>query len=208
MPIERELKFVLNHSPSLVADLRDAAAAENAPVSGCVCAYGIDQGYLQKGSRVRELSPVYLNGVPSGVAKPYYRFTYKQKLPDQPGDLEIECEITKEDFNLAWAVAERKLYKVRVVLPRGNFTFEVDHFYESRNHFLDGVPPYLVLAEVELPNQGTQFASSPEDLPLHPVVKKHLLAALPEGDNRFSNRKLGDTEYVAKVLREVASAQA
>jgi CYTH domain-containing protein len=208
MPIERELKFVLNHSSSLMTDLRDAAAAENAPVSGTVCAYGIDQGYLQKGSRVRELSPVYLGGIPSGVAKPHYRFTYKQKLSNQPGDLEIECELTKADFDLAWAEAERKLYKVRVVLPRGNFKFEVDHFYESRDHFLDGEPPYLVLAEVELPNQGTQFAYSPEDLPLHPIIEKHLLAAVPEGDNRFSNRKLGDTEYVAKVLREVTSAQA
>lgn len=208
MPIERELKFVLNHSPSLMTDLRDAATSEKAPVNGVVCAYGIDQGYLQKGSRVRKLSPVYLNGIPSGLVTPKHRFTYKQKLSSQPGDLEIECDIEKSDFELAWAEAEHKLYKVRVVLPEGNFKFEVDHFYQSKDHFTNGLPPYLVVAEVELPHQGTEFAYTPDMLPLHPIIEKHLLVAVPEGDNRFSNRKLGDADYVAKILKEVPSVQA
>lgn len=206
MPIERELKFVLRYSQDLAADLREAATAEKAPISGMVCAIGIDQGYLQKGSRVRKLSPVFLTGVPSAVAEHRHRFTYKQKLPTQPGDLEIECDIAEQDFDLAWSMAERKLYKVRVELPMGNFKFEIDHFFESSQHFLDGKPPYLVLCECEIPYAGTEFEF--KHMALHPIVEKHLVLAIAEGDNRFSNRKLGDRDYVARVLGEVANAKA
>ena len=208
MPIERELKYVLKWTPELAHDLRVAASAEKKPVGGTVYAYSIDQGYLQKGSRVRRLNPVFLTGIPSGVAEPRCRFTYKQKLKDRPGLLEIECDIEESDFNLAWSEAERKLYKVRVVLPMGNFVFEIDHFYENSASVSNGDEPYLVLCELELPYTGTDFAYKPEDVSLHPIIEKYLLFAVPEGDDRFSNRKLGDRHYVTKVLSEVTSGKA
>jgi CYTH domain-containing protein len=204
MPIERELKYVLEYSEALEADLRKQAAIENNNAGGQVYAYGIYQGYLQKGSRVRKLAPALLPGVASGLANECYMFTYKQKLSDRPGVLEIEARIEAEDFELAWHEAERKLYKIRVVVPMGEFKFEIDHFYKTESDYLRGEEPYLVLAEVELPQQ---YNYTPSDVRLHPIVQKHLLLAVPEGDNRFSNRKLGDRDYVAKVLSEIQSAK-
>lgn len=206
MPIEREFKFVLKAGHALDADLRAAAAIEHSNVGGSVSACTIYQGYLQKGSRVRRIQPAYLLGIPSSLTSTVYRYTYKHKLTKQPGDLEIECEISEEDFELAWAEAEQKLYKIRVVVPMGNYRWEIDHFYESRDHFIDGLQPYLVMAEVEVPDHFTHIKKQ-SDIPLHPIIEKHLLLAVPEGDSRFSNRMLGDAEHVATLLDEVASGK-
>lgn len=189
MPIEREFKYVLKD-----ADMLYWALLGNSNVTGIA---GIDQGYLSRGGRIRRRSWWTRNGdtfldSPS-ISHVEHIFTYKHDLTFQPGCLEIETEISKEDYELGWIDATHKIVKTRVLLPSdiGAGVWEIDFFTDTQGF-------YLALAEFEVPaNAG------PPDR-LHPLVAQFLHYRVNEDDGRFKNRKLCQRELVEKLLLEIA----
>ena len=189
MPIEREFKYVLRSPDALYAMLM-----HREDVTGVAT---INQGYLSKGGRFRRRDWWLKDGVmfydSAAIARTEHIFTYKHDLVVQPGVLEIETEVSEADFNLGWPDTTNRVLKTRFMLTpdMGAGVWEVDVFY-------DRLGRYLALAEFEVPaNAG------PPDR-LHPLVQDHLIYEVPEGDSRFANRKLGNREYVIKLLQEIA----
>ena len=183
MPIEREFKYVLDHRVNLEQKLIELGAQ----------GVEIKQGYLSKGGRIR--SKAYPEGhALAGTTQ--YIFTYKHKLSNQPGCLEIEQDITPSDFALAWSEADHVIDKVRYVVECNNaFVWEIDIFKHGEKTF-------FALAECEV-HEG-------QDRPveLHEFVKAHLILAVAETDNRFQNRKLADVKRATKLFKEAASGKA
>lgn len=179
MPIEREFKYVLDHRNGLEQKLKDQG----------VLGVSIKQGYLSKGGRIR--SKEY----PEGSTQ--YIFTYKHKLSGRPGCLEIEQNISPEDFELAWDEADHTIDKIRYVVQCENdFQWEIDFFRDD-----DG-KTFFALAECEVHND--------QDRPteLHDFVKANLIFAVDENDSRFQNRKLSNVKKTSKLFKEVLNGKA
>jgi hypothetical protein len=188
MPIEREFKYVLRDAEELWARLSPIDTP--GLITGKV---DIQQGYLSRGGRVRLKTWQIYQGKLQDEPKTERIFTYKHDLTNQPGCLEIESEISKEDFDLAWDEADHKIIKTRFLLPCNNTSgvWEIDFFRDQK-----GI--YLAMAEFEVPaNAG------PPDR-LHPLVKEYLTFAVPEDDGRFKNRKLCERSKVIQLLKEIA----
>jgi len=189
MPVEREFKYILRSPDKLYKALHKE--------SGVRAIAEINQGYLSRGGRVRSRKWWLKNGEvfynSPAVAKVEYIFTYKHDLSAQPGCLEIETPISEDDFNLAWNEADHKITKTRFLLECQYNTgvWEIDFFKDT-----NGI--YLALAEFEVPAD-----SGPPDR-LHPLVQKHLIYSVPEGDGRFKNRKLCERGLTEKLLKEIA----
>lgn len=189
MPIEREFKYVLRSPDELYAILM-----RREDVTGVA---DINQGYLSKGGRIRSRKWWLKNGEvfynSPAIARVEYIFTYKHDLTNQPGVLEIEKVLTEDDYNLGWPDTNQRVRKTRIMLTpdQGAGVWEIDFFH-------DDLGRYLALAEFEVP----AHAGPPDRL--HPLVREHLIYEVPEGDSRFANRKLGNREYVSKLLQEIA----
>lgn len=188
MPIEREFKYVLRNAEELWSRL------EPVTTSGLITGRAdIQQGYISKGGRIRLRTWSVYKGENLHCPKIERIFTYKHDLISQPGCLEIETEISEEDFDLAWSEATHKIEKTRFLLPCNSTAgvWEVDFFRDD-----DGI--YLAMAEFEVPTN-----SGPPDR-LHPLVKEYLVFAVPEDDGRFKNRKLCERSKVVQLLKEIA----
>lgn len=188
MPIEREFKYVMHSPCEAERTLLEAVSKGELNLQ----IIDINQGYLSKGGRIRSKSHRPCNGRPGVDTVTEYVFTYKHRLMRQPGALEIECNISKHDFDLAWEDADHRIEKTRYVVKcteRG--VWEID-FFRHQNK------TYLALAEFEVPaDQGPPTV-------LHPIVQEYLMFAVPEADDRFQNRKLVDPRRVGKLLKEIA----
>lgn len=190
MPIEREFKYLLRSPDELYAKLMGNVSKLKARID-------IEQGYLSRGGRIRKRCFTIQNGIaingPIQDVQTQYIFTYKHDLSNQPGCLEIETELTKEDYDLAWGEADHKIVKTRFMIGavEGGGVWEIDFFKDEH-----GI--YLALAEFEVP-----ASAGPPDR-LHPLVQEHLVFAVPEDDGRFKNRKLCEREKVVKLLKEIA----
>ena len=188
MPIEREFKYVLNSPNELWARL------DPITTSGLITGRAdIQQGYLSRGGRIRRREWVVYRGETLLTPKVENIFTYKHDLRAQPGCLEIETEMSQDDYDLAWNEADHKIRKTRFNLPCNHSAgvWEIDFFRDDK-----GI--YLAMAEFEVP-----ATSGPPDR-LHPLVKEYLKFAVPEDDGRFKNRKLCEREPVLKLLKEIA----
>lgn len=178
MPIEREFKYVLDHRGSL------ATKIEELGVQG-TC---IQQAYLSKGGRIRSKQT---------GDKIQYVFTYKHKLKSQPGCLEIEHEITENDFRLGWLEADHVIDKTRYVVQCTNaFVWEIDVFRDQ-----DG-SVYFAMAECEV-HEGQERPDV-----MHDFVKDNLIFEVPEKDGRFQNRKISNVAKAGKLFKEVVSGKA
>lgn len=187
MPIELEFKYVLRDAEELWTRLE--------PIStpGLITGKAdIQQGYLSRGGRIRRREWTIYQGEKLVSPKIENIFTYKHDLQTQPGCLEIETELSQEDFDLAWREADHKLEKTRFNLPCLNSAgvWEIDFFRDSK-----GI--YLAMAEFEV-----SAREGPPDR-LHPLVKEYLIFSVPEGDGRFKNRKLGERKLVQELLKEI-----
>lgn len=191
MPIEREFKYVLDHRNDLEAQLKDQG----------YLGIEIKQGYLSKGGRIRSKSYPQGHGF---EGKTQFIFTYKHKLSSRPGCLEIEQNISEDDFNLAWDEADHTIDKVRYVIQGTDdpvngvspLVWEIDFFRD------DNGQTYFALAECEV-HQGQD---RPQDV--NTFVKEHLLLAVDENDGRFQNRKLSDVKRAGKLFKEALNGKA
>ncbi len=187
MPIEREFKYVLKNTVGLEDELKTFC------VDSKQSSYDVEQGYLSRGGRIRSKTYSIQQGevVAEDQKAPIHWFTYKHDLTSHAGVLEIECQISKEDYDLAWVDADHTIIKTRYVIKAvDGLTWEID-FFRNSGH------TYLVLAECEVDADK----GAPETL--HPFVEQNLLLAVAETDGRFKNRKLCNPKKVAKLLKEI-----
>lgn len=119
-------------------------------------------------------------------------YVFTLKVSTNGRCVEIEKNIDKRDFDDLWAIALNKLEKIRYVISHEKMNWEIDFFKNCNGE------TYLAVAEIELPENGT---NEPESL-LN-LVKENLLFEVPLNDTRFSNKLLGDASYVVKVLEEI-----
>lgn len=192
--IENERKYVLLREKAVVDDIVEAATYSDS----------IIQSYIQKGERwnlrVREIRPYYPNDTypDDRIFNPKYVdhiLTYKHQIDGK--QIEIETEISSEDYEKLHKQALGTLRKIRYKILRGSNTWEVDLFYRGFSDYL----PYFILAEIEMPDG--QIA--PTSIPL--IISKNLLYEVPKENNDFSNTKLCDMRYVEDKYRELSKAR-
>ena len=185
MPVELEYKYLIDKDEVQY----DVLIEKLISMGISYRVLNISQGYLPKAGRLRKITETG----PSGSMSQKFIFTYKHKLSFQPGDLEIETEISEDDFCLGSSDCSFNIDKTRVVFNHGPYTWEVDFFNDrssTNGH-------YLVLVECEV-QDGVQ----PD---LH-FLLEYLMGGLqyrvPLGDSRFSNKNLSFIEN-AKNLYEI-----
>lgn len=172
MPIENERKFVLKDDDHLEATLAGAP--------GVVRCF-LRQAYLDApGLRIRSLE---------GEGGRRHVFTYKRPVDGQV--VEIETDISAQDFERLWTQRRETLEKARFSWTDGPFHWDVDFFKGA-----DG-RTYFAQAEVEMPEDAR------EPPPLPPLLKDHLLAVAPEGDPRFTSKRLSDQAHAMALLEDI-----
>ena len=182
MPTENELKYVLQRQ--FAYDLKngkvDLHGGELRPPKSFQQAYLYGDTVMSV--RVR------------GVNHCAFSMTVKQKIPTRV--VEIETDISQEDFKDLWEASSERLCKDRydyfVVRDGRSYKWEIDLFYDS-----DGTC-YFVQAEHEmLENQAY-----PDFIP--DLIQEYLLWAVPQADSGdFSSRKLSDVGYASYMYDQL-----
>ena len=169
MPIENERKYVL-------------PLDFDASVLTCWRVSEIKQAYLDDGPRLRLTGGAHL-------------FTYKRLIP-QTGELvEIETQISAEDFSLLWSQCAIGLSKTRYEKTDASGDWVVDFLRDKSDRL------YFVLAEVELPRGVAAPSAIPHEL------APHIVYAVDAQDGRFTNKKLADVDVAALLYEEIATAR-
>lgn len=182
MPVENERKYILGHAApkEFFSQLLRMPGAEFLDMR---------QGYLDGDGRIRQT--VYRT---SGKATANH-FTYKTRVNKR--QIEIETPISTEDFDALWTKVQRIVVKRRVVVPTySGDTWEVDFFMQTTTDI-----PYLIMAEVELPDGKV----GPDLLPA--FVSSNLLHAVEYGDKRFNSKELSKPSTVEGLLKLIRNAK-
>ncbi len=168
MPIENEYKFCL-HDPE--------EQLEKTLLASDHFRAGIKQGYIRKGSRIREWHDPQSDAL-------RYIYTYKHRVEDDV--IEVETDISKEDFNKLWSVRERDVEKIRFKFIIDGLTWDVD-FLKNQGK------TYFVIAEVELPEKERNIPEPPA------IIKDYVLGGTERHDKTLSNKRLSNVEYALRV---------
>jgi len=163
MPIENERKIVL----------RDIKPED---FDGTWTRQVLRQGYMENGNRIRWGFDT------DTIAR---TFTAKHWVKDEL--VEIEVNISSDDYDKLWTITNKQLVKTRFSKKFKDELWEIDFFGDENN-------PYFVMAEVELPEGRLVSYTEPPEL-LH-----HILYAVEHSDNRFTSKKLTDEEYARELL--------
>ena len=206
MPIENELKIVLRNDEGLESEV--------AKLGECL---KTEQGYLNRKSNltVRVRRQVASE---SGKTRHFLQTKFKQdivaydrigkKVTKHPKTIEVSAPINQQDFEAFWEKAKGKLLKFRYLIktdtteqykqPDGSSweeIWEIDFFKTLDNE------TYFVMAEVEIPDDRKEPIFVPPD-----VVRDNTVFAVPQGDSRFSNTRLGKVKYAARLYNELLDA--
>lgn len=179
MPIENEVKYVLEPGEGKLEGFLFAKPA--------IFCCDIEQAYLDKGSRIRSKT-----WVRSGDVE--YYFTYKRDVDG--GQIEIETEISKADFDGLWATSEEKLSKRRFTIDDPDngpgVLWDIDFFkHNGRTHFL--------MAEAEMQEGQDRPESEPA------FITSNLLYYAGR-ESGYTSRKLTSVEYAEKLLAKLRKA--
>lgn len=187
MPIELEYKYLVDknkiNSSAIIKELED-----NGIIYDTI---GISQGYLPKAGRLRKITRY--NDI-TGVPDERFVFTYKHKLSFQPGDLEIETEISESDFYLGSKDCSFSIHKSRLVFNSGPYTWEIDFFKDTTVE--DQCNHYLILIECEV-----QDGQRPDLRYLPEGIRNAIQYEVPLGDSRFANKNLSFVEHVEDLYK-------
>ncbi len=139
--------------------------------------------------RIRQRTRTHHKGRRISTPTVEYFFTYKHKLTNRKGSLELEMKMTKHDFELAWNEEKHiHLTKTRVVIATDpNEDWEID-FFKCNGE------TYFVLAECEL-----RSYRAPKYMP--DIVMANLLYTVPDNDPRFKNKELSNPNKTKHLLQ-------
>ena len=169
MPVENEYKFALYDPEGTLEEKLMASDYFRA---------NIRQGYIRKGARIREWHDLQTNTV-------RYIFTYKHRVEDDV--IEVETDISEDDFKKLWSIRELEVSKVRFKFIVDEFTWDVDFLKDQNN-------TYFSLAEVELPADERTVPVPPSTL------KDYVLGGTGRHDKTLSNKRLLNVEYAKRVV--------
>jgi CYTH domain-containing protein len=116
-------------------------------------------------------------------------FSYKRPVEGQV--VEIETDLEPEDFRRLWKTKRESLQKVRYSWPDGRYRWDIDFFKRPNGH------TYFVLAEVEMP----EHQEIPPPVPAS--LASYLIGLAPNGDPRFTSKRLADPAHAEALLREI-----
>jgi len=182
MPIENERKYVLRDEDS------SGFKAKLVTMPGAT-SLDLKQGYLDKANRIRSIRRL------DGTVQ--YLFTYKTKV--NGNQIEIENEISERDFNSLWTLVGNVITKTRIVVPFGDYKWEVDFLHSYKKKTLGEC--YLVMAEVELPEDQELPNQVPD------FISENLVYLVPRDDRRFINRNLSRVGTVKQMVQELKNVQ-
>ncbi len=140
----------------------------------------VEQGYLDDRARIRRIDGEKCS------------FTYKHLRPDH-SSVEIETVIEGRFFDLLWADCARTLRKHRFKLRDGAIGWDVDFFKSAADD-----SRYFAMAEAEMP----EGMAAPPDI--HPLLRGHVVFAVPRADRRFQSYLLTDEAYAASLVAALA----
>lgn len=189
MPVENERKYLLSLTPDHINEL--------------VHNYGgiqqrIRQAYVGE-ARIRGVQ------VRGGLCTEQYFFTWKKRRTDG-SRMEIEMEISNEDFKELWEMADKVITKERIKIQGYGVSWDIDflfsghEFTQDRDFLTDGDDivdsHYLTIAEVEMP----EGMDEPDAIPR--FIRNHMLYLVPRyKDDLWVNTKLTDPKKVKKMLK-------
>lgn len=142
--------------------------------------HAIRQAYLDDGPRIRQIDAGHV-------------FTYKKWIPHARELVEIELAISQEDFDLLWSQRIETLEKTRYEKQIGEALWVVDFLYDPAGRI------FVAMAEAELP----RHMPAPDIIP--DEIAPHIVHAVAADDNRFTNKKLSDPAYAARLYGEVTT---
>ena len=142
--------------------------------------HDIRQAYLNDGPRIRQIDADYI-------------FTYKKWIPQVSELVEVEVAISQDDFDLLWSQRVQSLEKTRYEKHIGDAEWVVDFLHDPTGL------NFVVMAEVEL----ARYKLEPDAIP--DEIASHIVYAVAAVDNRFTNKKLSDPNYAAKIYASLAS---
>lgn len=116
-------------------------------------------------------------------------FTFKRAVEGQV--VEIETDLDAADFARLWKLRRETLQKVRYSWPDGRFRWDVDFFKTAEGS------TYFALAEVEMPD----YERVPPPVPA--CLRPYLLGLAPEGDPKFTSKRLADQPKAKELLHEI-----
>jgi CYTH domain-containing protein len=181
MGIENERKLLLDvaRSQEIIKHLRSDPA---------VSWYDITQGYLSGSCRIRHVVP-HVNP----IVNEQFIFTFKTKV--RGSTVEIENEISTHDYQKLFLICKPVIVKTRAKIACGDYTWDIDFLRKHKSGEI-----YLALAEVEMP----EFAN---DIPnVHELLEPYAQKWIDQGDKRFNNRNLGNSNKVNKLLKDSKDA--
>jgi len=171
LPVENERKYVLDNITPSMFDETYWVKKE------------LKQGYLNKRCRIREYD---VDGINS------YVFTYKKTIEDEI--IEIETDISKEDFDKLWTAVKTQLVKTRYSEREcGANLWEIDFFGDANN-------PYFVMAEWEIFNGD----DTPYQYPTELTGK--IIYNVERNDKRFTSKSLTNEENAAILYNTLKEA--
>jgi CYTH domain-containing protein len=172
MPTENERKFVLRNDKELERLLSQAPGVTRSLIV---------QAYLDTpGIRIRAIES---DGEVVRV------FTFKRPVDGQV--VEIETELSAQDFARLWKLRQETLQKVRYSWPDGRFRWDVDFFKTQ-----DG-STYFALAEVEMP----EHVRNPPPVP--PRLAGYVLGLAPEGDPKYTSKRLSSQAHAEHLMQAI-----
>lgn len=174
MPIENERKYILSLAPDHIDDLVNEYDGIQ---------QDIRQAYIN-GARIRATAT-------HGVHGELYIFAWKKRRADG-SRIEIETELSTNDFNELWEMSGKVITKQRIKIKGYGNTWDVDFLFSGGTY---NGSHYLTIAEVEMP-EGVDI---PSDLPN--FVKDNLLYLVPRSeDHKWTNPHLTDPAEVKQLL--------
>lgn len=173
MPTENEVKYILSMSPSIIADLYQAADSINY-ITQCYIYDDISSNVRVRHTRINDIDS--------------FTLTYKNNRHGRV--IEAESIITKDDFTALKSESIATLSKTRLILNAlDGFKWEVDLFYDTDTNSV-----YFILAEIEMPEGMTE----PPHIP--PIIQKYMLHAAGY-DKGFSSHKLSNKQYAKDLYK-------
>lgn len=187
MPIEREFKFILDperiNLDTLVSSIKNGFLNFSL--------LEIKQGFATPNNRIRTIDYIYVGG--DREPKEYQKgaltsYVHTFKLEHELDVIELESDISFEDFEFLWVNASNKVHKYRLSSDNvGNYHWDVDFYLDDNNDV------YFVLAECEVYDFGDarQIPSFVENALLYPVHKSNKM---------FTSFKLSNVNYAKETL--------
>jgi hypothetical protein len=179
MPIEHEHKVVL----------RDWDAFHRALAMARVGMGAIEQFYLDGKARLRRIE----HDPPIGNLRVERTFTFKQAIGGRL--LELEMDVSEEDYGMARAAAVSSLFKHRFRRGgRDGHVWDLDFLFTARPE--EGGSIYFAMAEVET-EEGADWS-------IPSFLAPYVALVVPrEHGGQFTNARLSDPAYARHVLETV-----